>query len=318
MGSLTYLLCAVASFSQEADAYKYALGFKSDNDAYVAFENFDRFYTFGANIFFAWKPPRFLGLEKPLPKKKDYFFQLGLQQEGYTPTKKLVTALEVEQDSISFDRPFAGLLYGTLEGTYILERSFLKTAIQLGLMGPSALSKEMQDWIHENITGDGTFDGWAYQVPDQLILNLNVSGAYDLLPQSKFLDVYAAGRARLGNLHIDATPVLGFRLGKFGMLGTSSAYGNTLVAPRTQKELFLRSTVSTTFTAYNGTAQGNIFRQDFEYAVQDLSRFHIEMTHGIYVSGKRYALGFDHIFSYNKVVKGTRHIYARVDFIYRF
>ena len=317
-GSFLYMIGSVASFSQDTKEYKHALGFTSDNDAYVAFENFDRFYTFGADIFFAWKPDRFLGLEKPIPKKNNYFFRLGLQQEGYTPTKKVVTAQEVEQDSIFFDRPFAGLLYGTLEGTYVLERSFLKTELQLGLMGPSALSREMQDWIHENITGDGIFDGWAYQVPDQVILNLNVTGAYDLLPLSQGFDVFAMGRARFGNLHIDATPMLGLRLGKFGMLGTSSAFGNSLIAQRSQKEIFLKSTVSATFTAFNGTAQGNIFRRDFEYAVEDMSRFHVEMTHGVYLSGKRYALGFDHVFSYDKVVKGTRHIYARIDFIYRF
>ena len=36
------------------------------------------------------------------------------------------------------------------------------------------------------------------------------------------------------------------------------------------------------------------------------------------VSGKRYALGYDHIFSFGKVVRDTRHIFARVEFIYRF
>ncbi len=84
-GSFLYLIGSVASYSQDAKEYKHALGFTSDNDAYVAFENFDRFYTFGADIFFAWKPDRFLGLEKPIPKKNNYFFRLGLQQEGYTP-----------------------------------------------------------------------------------------------------------------------------------------------------------------------------------------------------------------------------------------
>jgi hypothetical protein len=305
-------------FSQEATGYKYALGFSSDNDAYVAFENFDRYYTFGAGIYFAFRPDHFMGLEKKFPDKANYFFRLGIQSDGYTPTKKVVTALEVEQDSIFFDRPFAGLLYGTLEGTCVFEKSFLKAELLFGIMGPSALTREMQDWIHENITGDGIFDGWAYQVPDQVILNVRVSAAYDLLPGSRGFDVFAMGSARLGNLHIDATPSLGLRLGKFGPLGQSSAFGNTLLASPTQKEFFLRSTVSATLTAFNGTAQGNMFRGDFEYAVEDMSRFHIEMTHGLYFSGKRYLLGFDHIFSYNKVVKHTRHIFARIEFMYRF
>jgi hypothetical protein len=316
--SLLYLLCSAASFSQDTIPYKYALGFTSDNDAYVTFENRDRYYTFGAGIHFALRPERFMGLEKQFSKKKDYFFCFRIQSEGYTPTKKVVTALEVEQDSIFFDRPFAGLFYGALEGTYTFERSFLKAEVLLGIMGPSALTREMQDWIHENITGDGIFDGWDYQVPDQMIFNIGVTAAYDLLPDTRGFDVFAMGTARVGNLHIDATPLLGLRLGKFGPLPNSSAFGNSLIASLGQKELFLKSTFSATFTAFNGTAQGNLFKRDFEYAVEDLNRFHLGMTHGVYVSGKRYALGYDHIFNFGKVVKDTRHIFARIEFIYRF
>lgn len=317
-GSFLCLVCALPSFSQETAAYKYALGFTSDNDAYVTFENRDRYYTFGAGIFLSFRPDRFMGLEKPFPEKKNYFFRFAVQSEGYTPTKKVVTALEIEQDSIFFDRPFAGLFFGTLEGTYVFERSFLKAELLLGIMGPSAFTREMQDWVHKNITGDGIFDGWAYQVPDQMILNINVSGAYDLLPGSKGFDVFAMGSARLGNLHIDATPLLGVRIGKFGPLGHSSAFGNTLIASPSQKEIFLKSTFSATLNAFDGTAQGNLFGGDFEYAVEDMSRFHVGMTHGVYVSGKRYALSYDHIFNFNKVVKDTRHIFARIVFQYRF
>ena len=317
-GTFFCLVLCKPAFSQETATYKYALGFTSDNDAYVAFENFDRYYTFGAGLYFSIRPDRFIGLEKPFPEKQNYFFRFGLQSEGHTPTKKVVTAREIEQDSIFFDRPFAGLLYGTLEGTYALERSFFKMELLLGIMGPSALTREMQDWVHENITGDGIFDGWAYQVPDQIIVNLKVTGAYDLLPDSRGFDVYAMGSARFGNLHIDATPSLGLRIGKFGSFSQSSAFGNTLIASPSQKEIYLKSTVSATLTAFNGTAQGNIFRGDFEYAVEELSRFHVEMTHGLYLSGKRYVLGIDHIFTYNRVVKDTRHIFARIEFMYRF
>ncbi len=313
-----FLFCAAASFSQGSGDYRYALGFTSDNDAYVAIENRDRYYTFGAGLYFAFKPKRFLGLENTFTEKKNYFFRFRLQSEGYTPTKKVVTALEIEQDSIEFDRPFAGLFYGALEGTYVFERSFVKAEALVGIMGPSAMSKEMQDWVHENITGDGIFDGWAYQVPDQLIFNFQATMAYDLLPSGKWFDVFAMGNARVGNLHIDATPLLGLRIGKFGQLGQSSAFGNTLIAPAIQKEVFFRSTFSATATAYNGTAQGNLFTGGFEYAVQDMSHLHFGMTHGVYISGRRYALGFDHIFNFNKVVKGTRHIFARIEFIYRF
>ena len=99
-------------------------------------------------------------------------------------------------------------------------------------MGPTALSKEIQDWIHDNITDDALIDGWEFQMPDQLILNINVSGAYDFNPESTWFNAYGMGEARIGNLYIDATPTLGFRIGKFGPFSTSAAFGNSLIAKK--------------------------------------------------------------------------------------
>ncbi len=316
-----YLICVLLSISlnilvgQEQENFRHSIEISSDNDAFNLWENFDRYYTYGAGLKFYFKAEKLLGLEKLFSKKQDYFFSASIRSEGYTPTRVQLSGLDPDEITINIDRPFAGLLYGTFDGTYTFKNSFIKTELYLGIMGPTALSKEIQDWIHDNIT---LIDGWEFQMPDQLILNINVSGAYDFNPESTWFNAYGMGEARIGNLYIDATPTIGFRIGKFGDFSTSAAFGNSLIAKKTLIEFYLRSSFSTTFTAFNGTAQGNIFTNDFQYAVENLSNFHTSMSHGIFVNLRNFGFSFDNTFTLGNVNKGVRFIYGRFSFAYRF
>jgi len=313
--TLVSFLFGIQLSAQDSINFKHSFELISDNDAYIVLRDFDRYYSYGVGFRMAFRPKQFLGLQRLFPEKKNFFIDVQLKSEGYTPTEKRV---EEEQDSISFDRPFAGVLYGQLGANYTFDRSYIKAELLLGVMGPSALSRELQDWIHENITGDDRFNGWEYQVPDQLIFNLNLSGAYDFTPALRGFDVFAMGQARVGNLYIDARPLIGIRIGKFGPLTTSSAFGNGVLATKRISEFYLRSTVSAAFTLFNGTAQGNLFNRNFEYAVEDFNQFHTEMTHGIFFRKNRFSIGYDHVFTFGKVLKGVQHVYGRVILEYSF
>lgn len=307
-----------SGYAQKKEDFKAAVVVSSDNDAFVFWQNSDQFYTFGAGIKTMIKSQRFLGLEKLFSQKKDYFFDFELRSEGFTSSNRYVSEIQVENDSIFFDRPFAGLLFGTTAATYTFEKSFIRGELLLGVMGPSSYAREIQDWVHSQITGDGLLDGWDFQIPDQLILNLNLTAYHDLIPFSEHFDVFTGANARMGNLYMDASPILGIRIGKFGPLATTTAFGNDLLSPGSLKEFYIKSTFSTTFTAFNGTAQGNLFKRDFEYAVEDLNQVHFSMSHGVYLKVRRYSLGFDHVFNYGKVIKGSRHVYGRIAFVHRF
>lgn len=78
-------------------------------------------------------------------------------------------------------------------------------------MGSFDLSKEVQDGIHENTTENDLIKYWDFQVPDLFILSINVSRAYHILLEVKWLDAYVKVEARIENLYIDATPTLGLK-----------------------------------------------------------------------------------------------------------
>lgn len=305
-------------FGQEKEEYKFQLEASTSNDAFIVWENFDRYYTYGAGFKLRFKSKRLLGLEKLFPKKTNYFFSAGFRSEGYTPTRKPITISTFSEDTFNFERPFAGLLFGTFSAHYTFNETYVQTELFLGIMGPSAYSRNIQDWIHDYITDDDLIDGWQYQIPDQVIFNINLSGAQHIYTNNKWLDIYAHGEIRLGNLYVDATPLLGFRFGKFAPITKSSAFGNGLLASKNVKEFFIRSTFSVTAVGFNGTAQGNMFNDQYDYKIDDLSHFHATMSHGLFYAGNRFSAAFDHVFTFGKVNQRVRHIYGRFIFNYRF
>ncbi len=317
--SLSLLLSPNFVFSQTDEQFKSVLTFNSDNDAFVFWENKDRYYTYGIGVSLSFRSEKFLGLEKWFVDKESFFLNAGMRMEGYTPTNKVVTAQQIEGDSmVVFDRPFAGLLYGTLESTYNFKRSYFRTGILLGIMGPSSGAGRLQRWIHDNVTQDGVFDGWRFELPDQILLNLSGTYVYDFTPQASWLGFYGYWQARLGNLYIDTTPKLGLRIGRFNDINKTAVFGNGLLAGRSDFELYLHSSFSTTLAFFDGTAQGRLFGPQYEYALDDINSLYFAMSHGIYFSYRRIILGFDHFFTYGKVLADQRHIYARLEFRYRF
>lgn len=318
MLGLCYTLSITKASAQDNTPLKYAVEISSDNDAFALWGNLDRYYTFGIGSKFYLKTEKLLGLQKLFKHKTNYFFDFGLRSEGYTPTRQAYETSEILSDSLSFERPFAGLLYGTLQATYTFKHSFIKTELLLGIMGPSAFAQDIQNWIHKQLPDSDEVEGWEYQIPDQAIININTKGAYNLTYLAHWLNIYASAEARIGNLYIDATPLIGVRIGRFESISHSSLFNNHLLAPFKVKEIFFRSAFATTFTAFNGTAQGRLFNNDFPYALSSVNHVHTTFSNGIFIAFNKISMGYDNILTFGKVNKGAQHIYGRINFRYRF
>ncbi|MEO1011511.1 MAG: lipid A-modifier LpxR family protein [Bacteroidota bacterium] len=315
------LLCVLMYaplYAQETVSLDREFALSSANDAFVLWQNSDRFYSFGFGAHLRFKKERFLGLQDIFIKREDYFFELGVRLEGYTPTNKEVTQMDIQGNTVSFDRPFAGLLYGTLGATYAFERSFVRGKLLLGVLGPSSMADDFQGWFHRNITNDPVFDEWRFQVPDQGVLNTDITYGYDFMPYAKVLNIYGALNARLGNLYIDTSPTLGFRVGKFKKLSKSIAMGNNILSDSNETEFFLQTAIKGTITMFDATAQGNLFHRQFEHAIADLSNFHTTFSQSLYFSIRWFSMGVEHYFTFRKVVPKETHAFARILLKYRF
>ena len=126
---------------------------------------------------------------------KNVAFSFG--QNMYTPENIITTEL------VENDRPYAGWLY-LGAGFHMKDEKIQNTfEIQLGVVGPSALGKEIQDFVHDR-RGIARANGWANQLEDELGLNL-ITEHRRRLNQNNIgkgweMDAIANGSAVLGNV----------------------------------------------------------------------------------------------------------------------
>ena len=173
--------------------------------------NTDRHYTNGFRI--GWVSDAEDGSDFPLIRETlQMLYPLATVREGrlglelgqnmYTPADTEARAL------IADDRPYAGWLYGsaslyaeTAKGFFNpYDETLDSVAIELGVVGPSALGKQVQNEYHKLI-GVETSKGWANQLKDEPGINLIGERKYRHEP------------IRFAGLEMDAIPHIGASLG---------------------------------------------------------------------------------------------------------
>lgn len=145
------------------------LTFQIENDIIAGT---DRYYTNGAQI--SWlspsSPPSFvtdvgkLGAFLYAPEAQ-LRWGFGIGQMIFTPED---TTIAVPDPA---DRPYAGYLYGSLAFLAYTEEVLNTFELQLGVVGPSALGKEIQNTVHDLIN-DNPAMGWDHQLKDEPAVNL--------------------------------------------------------------------------------------------------------------------------------------------------
>lgn len=185
-------------------------------------------------------------------------------------------------------------------------------------MGPASLAGNLQGWFHKNISRDKVFDEWNFQIPNQPIINLSFTYAYDFMPNATWLNIFGYSNIQMGNLYANITPTVGIRLGKFNELPVSSCFDNYILASSTKSELYFQSTFGVTFDAFDATAQGNLFDQDFKYAVKSLNHINYKVSNSLHFSSRRIAASFSYIHTFGKIIYGSSHIYGSAKLAYRF
>ncbi|MEJ5994656.1 lipid A deacylase LpxR family protein [Pedobacter sp. Du54] len=253
------LFLTLSNSTSFGQSYKNELGIMSDNDYYVDSEK-DRYYSEGAFTYFR-HALRQENLD-PRLNKKIIDFELG--HKIYTPYSSHAP------DPKSHDRPFAGYAYASGSmGFFFTNQSILKARIQLGILGPKALGKEVQSTFHKDVLkAYYTVEGWEYQVKNEV--GLNVDLAYQRLFyqfDNHLLDLSGTSSVQLGNTFSGANAGLLIRFGKLNAFYESS-YANSRIKnkpgdkSRTPLEFYVFTKPQVNFVAYNATIQGGLFRSN--------------------------------------------------------
>ena len=206
---------------EHAPAYRFQLLIENDGSFLKPNELEDRHYTNGSALDFAAKSDTL----------QDFVDGLGLANTGTAAgvfaAHEIYTPEDLSrEDPDPDDRPYAGYLYG---GVYAQRESegfagdwLDHLQLNLGVVGPSSLAQEVQDYIHENFSGEDPM-GWDAQLGDELAANLvyrrvlRIDAAELDLPTANAdgwnAQLLPYGEVRVGTTHRDATAGGLFRLG---------------------------------------------------------------------------------------------------------
>jgi hypothetical protein len=170
-----------------------------ENDA---FAGTDRNYSNGLKLSYlapqGGVPDWLEGIFRPVITDEDFDdfivgFELG--QSIFTPQDISVAAPLPDQ------HPYAGWLYGGVSGIATNGQELQILSIQAGIVGPSSLAEETQEWFHQIIDGEEP-EGWANQLKDEPGFVVSFERRWRRLVQAEALGI-----------NFDASPGIGVSLG---------------------------------------------------------------------------------------------------------
>ncbi|MEO9484405.1 MAG: lipid A deacylase LpxR family protein [Ekhidna sp.] len=253
---LFLLLLATLSFSQKKYLIR-ELQVENDNDAYTLDLTRDQYYSNGVAIRYRilmdsskWKN----GMAKVI---RSY----DLNHRIYSPRHLFW------EDSADMDRPYAGQLTLSVSNQYYYKKgAYLKAKLELGWMGPSLNTAELQYGWHKTF-GMQLPLGWQYEINDAPIINTYGTYAHTLFG-GKSLDVMSESNLALGTTFTHIRQELTVRLGTFKPIQHSTHYNGVLgienKAPGNHEFYFFLSP-GMEYVAYNATIEGNLIGKESIY-----------------------------------------------------
>jgi lipid A 3-O-deacylase len=314
-----FLFCLAGWYGAFAQSHSKEFGAESDNDSYLA-QGSDRYYTDGIFLYYreALKIKDGSNLQN-----KVLGFEAG--QKIFNPQTGSIYYNGADNPKL-IDRPFAAYLYvGSTLNLLYKNESNLKLGAQIGIVGPGAMGKQVQDFVHDNF-GFYHPSGWEYQVDNSLVINL--SAEYNkLLARASWIDVSLTSYANLGNGFTGAGIGPLFRLGDFNQLFNSISTQSTAIQSDkytrlNPHELFFYYKPLFNVVVYDATVQGPLFGSRSPNSMEitlDPERFVFSNQFGLGYSGKRFVLDVAAIFHSVDVKQMVQsHQWAAVTLLYRF
>lgn len=298
---IVLLFISYSAFGQ--DTYTKEFTFSVDNDLFVSYVN-DQYYSSG--LFFTY---RFLDTKKS--KEEKVIKHRSLEHKIFTPFKSIIKEKE------EHDRPFAGLLYVSFGSMKVNKNRLKKTNFQVGMMGPAAIGKEFQEFIH-NIYGFLEPIGWKYQITNSPILNYSVDITKKLVKlKRKYSDSYYSYGLSVGTIHTHLMASLEGRIGfkELASFDRSIAFRTNLDSEhKRQVESFLHWKVKNKIVVYDATLQGSLFNNSSPVTFSP-NRLQLSFELGYYFTAKSWNLGYKIIYNTNErpnLVNDGGHVYGTV------
>lgn len=312
MNKLTFLAVfffVLASHSQ--DSYSKQFSIITDNDLYTSI-NRDKYYTSGIFLSYKYASKKIKNTEI----KRIYTYKIG--HEMYTPQKSIVRTIQ------EHDRPFAAYLYGEYGITRVFDDQIFSTDYQLGTIGPGALGKEIQDFIHD-IYGFRRADGWKYQIQSAIGVNARLTYAKTIYrPPSNLFDITWLNQGSIGTVYTNVATGFYTRIGfkTLQPISNTMAFDTHLNRSSEKRgiESFLFINPMFRLAMYDATLQGSFLNSSSE-VTKELIPLVFHLQAGLLFTANRFNFGYIYHFSTSKskgLVFDNGNIYGTIAINYLF
>ena len=249
LGALAALVASPLADAQQAAPDPLAIWTIQDENASISTAKLtDRYYTNGLRL--GWTsgtdgvPDVLTGVGRALWGDGQQRFSFNLSQQIYTPFD---TAARVPPPG---DTPYAGVLLGTFSLLQDNEDSRSVLALGLGVVGPWALGRQVQNGFHDLI-GQGHTNGWDTQLHNEPAFEVSTGRTWRLATGSLGgleSDVLPEITAGVGNLRVYAEAGAIFRLGQ----GLDSDFGVARIRPGMSGDDAFRPTLPVAWYVFAG------------------------------------------------------------------
>ncbi len=245
-------------------------------------------------------------------------------QEFYTPSDKKADTI------LTGDRPFAGVMFLSFRNISVSpeENYRITSDLSLGVLGPWALGKEMQNGIHTLFSehnADTNILGWNYQLRNDPYLNYLLK--YEkIMINTKLLQTSYIYQFDLGTIYDD------FGFGARAQFGIFNSYfdknlgyitrkdkGSFKLFKHVQAYLFFNPVVK--LVLWNALLQGGLIgnaqdTQPYTMSENDISRVVVDGSYGATFVLGRFNLQLIQYFKSKEFDKGYNHRYGNIAITY--
>lgn len=254
---ISILTLPLLSNSQEVKKLTRELQVENDNDAYTLNLSRDQYYSNGVAIRYRvltdstkWSP----GLTKKIRS-------FDLNHRIYSPRHLFW------EDVADMDRPYAGQITLSASNQYYFKKgAYLKAKAELGWMGPSLRTGDLQYHWHKTF-GMQLPRGWQYEINDAPIINTYGTYAYSIA-QGEILDLFSESNLALGTTFTHLRQEFTIRFGTFKPIQHSTHYNGVLGIENkgpANHEFYFFISPGLEYVAYNATIEGNLIGKESIY-----------------------------------------------------
>jgi lipid A 3-O-deacylase len=133
----------------------------------------DNNYTSGVALHFIDREAKFPNIAHKIDQLIPSFSINQTSNIYYTVGQNIYTPKNTASSTVSpLDRPWAGLLYGSLGMVTLTDNHSDEVEATLGVVGPASLAEHTQKFVHKYITDSDEPKGWDHQLKNEPVFSL--------------------------------------------------------------------------------------------------------------------------------------------------